>query len=84
MDEVKIQQEIINLEAPVLYHMVAEKLICKFPHRRISRKELKMTLGYSFKIDKQHQNRVVNELEDYGMVIMVNKFDYFINWVSLR
>lgn len=84
MDDIKVQQKLINREAPVMYRLVGEKLITKFSYRRITRKELKMTLGYSFKIDKQHQGRVINELEAYGMVIMINKFDYFVNWVSLE
>lgn len=71
--------EIINQESPVMYRLIAKKLLERYPGRKISREEAKTTLGLCFKIGRE-KKLVFKEMEDYGLIIFVNKCEYYINY----
>ncbi len=75
--------KIINLEAPVIYRLIVKKMLSQYPHGRISRDNVKYLLGSSFKIGKEKQ-KVMKELEDFGLLIKVNKQEYFLNFLEVK
>lgn len=47
----------------------------KYPRQTIPRKELKFFMGKILHIDKQYRDRVLEELECFGMIKRINR-DY--------
>jgi len=76
--------EIINKESPTLYRQIAKKLLEKYPNRKITRDEARRVLGLCFKVGRKYKGRVFKELEDYGLLIFVNKHEFFINYIDLE
>ncbi len=71
--------KIINQTSPILYRLIAKKLLDRCPGRKISREEAKRILGLCFKIGKE-KRMVFKELEDYGLLIFESKNKYYINY----
>lgn len=74
---------VINLESPIMYRLIAKKLLQKYPQRKITRVQAKRILGLCFKIGKE-KKLVLKEMEDYGMIIFVNRQEYYINYHILE
>ena len=66
-----------------MYREIAKKLLSKYPGRIITKKEAKHVLCFCFKIGK-YKRKVFQELEDYGMLIFINKQEYYINYVEFE
>lgn len=75
--------KILNMESPIIYRRIVEKMLQKFPGRRITRDEAKYILGCSFKISKDKQI-VMKELEKFGLLIYVNKQEYYLNYEEVK
>lgn len=75
--------KIINQESPVLYRLIAKKLLDKYPGRKITREEAKRILGLCFKIGRE-KKLVFKEMEDYGLLVFVNKCEYYINYEEVE
>ena len=71
----------INRLAPTLYREICRKLLDKFPYRRVTKAQAKRVLGLCFKVGKYKQ-KVFHELEEYGLLIFIDKNNYYINWVD--
>lgn len=71
--------KIINETSPILYRLIAKKLLKRFPGRKVSREQAKRVLGICFKIGKE-KRMVFKELEDYGLLIFESKHEYYINY----
>ncbi len=75
---------VINKEAPTLYRQIAKKLLEKYPFRKITRNEARRVLGLCFKINNQFKRKVFEELEEYGLLVFVNKSEFYINYQELE
>lgn len=75
--------DLINQEAPTLYRHIAKKMMQKSRLRKISRKDAKRILGLCFKVGKD-KNKIFKELEDYGLLIFVNRHEYYIHYEEVE
>lgn len=75
--------DIINQASPVLYRQIAKKLLERFPSRKVTRDQARRTLGLCFKIHRKYKNKVFKELEDYGLLVPVNKHEFYIHYQEL-
>lgn len=51
--------------------------------RKVSRANAKRVLGLCFKVGK-NKSKVLKELEDYGLLIFVNKHEYYVNYQEVE
>jgi len=75
---------VINENAPTLYRQIAKKLLEKYPFRKITRNEARRMLGLCFKINRQYKRKVFEELEGYGLLVFVNKSEFYINYEEIE
>ena len=79
----EIPGKIINQTSPVMYRLIAKKLLDRCPGRKITREEAKRILGLCFKIGRE-KRLIFKELEDYGLLIFVSKHEYYINYEEVE